>query len=171
MNISDIVAIIAIILAPIFAVQVQKWLENINESKRRKMNIFKALMATRNVPLYSAHVEALNMIDIEFYKNENVINAWRNHLNNFVNYPKDPKIENYDSKLKECGIKSNDLLIELLYEMSKVLKYNFDKELLQKGSYIPKGHGDTQIEYDIIRKGLVEVVSGKKTIPISIKDN
>ena len=67
------ITILAIILGPILAVQVQKYIENKKETRNKKMQIFKALMATRATPLYPAHVEALNMIDIEFYNDKNVV--------------------------------------------------------------------------------------------------
>ena len=66
MTISDWLVILAIIIAPILAVQVQKILEAIKETKNNKMELFKSLMATRATPLYPKHVEALNMIDIIF---------------------------------------------------------------------------------------------------------
>uniref|UniRef100_UPI002AA29EDF DUF6680 family protein n=2 Tax=Serratia TaxID=613 RepID=UPI002AA29EDF len=57
----------AVILGPIFAVQVQKYLEQFREKKQRRLNIFRSLMSTRAERLNREHVQALNMIDIEFY--------------------------------------------------------------------------------------------------------
>ena len=67
MTISDWLVILAIIIAPILAVQVQKIIESRRSKRERKLQVFKALMATRATPLSPIHVEALNMIDIEFY--------------------------------------------------------------------------------------------------------
>ncbi|MCD4780092.1 MAG: hypothetical protein K8S27_06030 [Candidatus Omnitrophica bacterium] len=170
MTISDWLAILAIITAPILAVQVQKIIETVKEIKNKKMQIFKALMATRATPLYSAHVEALNMIDIEFYKEKKVVEAWKLLHDNFANYPKDPKAPDFEARLASCGDKSNELLTELLYEMSKVLGYKFDKVLLKRGCYTPKGHGDFQLEQDFIRRGLVQVFLGNQAIPISVTE-
>ena len=170
MTISDWLVILAIIIAPILAVQVQKILEAIKETKNNKMELFKSLMATRATPLYPKHVEALNMIDIEFYKNKKVVEAWKLLHDNFTNYPKDIKEASYEAKLAACADKSNELLTELLYEMSKVLDYTFDKVLLKRGCYIPKGHGDFQFEQDLIRRGLIEVLLGNQSIPISVTE-
>ena len=56
--------VIAILLAPFVAVHVQKRLEQGRETKERKLNVFRSLMATRGAILSPIHVEALNRIDI-----------------------------------------------------------------------------------------------------------
>lgn len=168
MTISDWLVIFAILIAPILAIQIQKFIEARKEARGRKMQIFRALMATRATPLYPAHVEALNMIDIEFYKSTKVVETWKLLHDNFTNYPKDPKAKDYETKLSSCSEKSNDLLTDLLYEMSKVLGYSFDKVLLKRGCYIPKGHGDFQLEQDFIRRGLVHLLWGEKPLAIKV---
>ena len=84
MDITDIIMIFAVFLGPIFAVQIQKHLEIKRESRNRKLYIFHTLMSTRATTLSQNHVTALNMIDIDFYNNKKVIDAWRiyyDHLN------------------------------------------------------------------------------------------
>ena len=66
MALSDWLTIIAILLAPVFAVQVQKWVEHLRERRGKKLGVFQALMATRGARLSPEHVRALNMIDLEF---------------------------------------------------------------------------------------------------------
>lgn len=166
----DCFTIAAIILGPILAVQIQNIIQLIKDSKNRKMQIFKALMATRATPLYPAHVESLNMIDIEFYNHKNVVNTWKLLHDNFSNYPQDPKALDFNVKLNQCSEKASDLLVDLLYEMSKVLGYKFDKVLLKRGCYIPKGHGDFQTEQDFIRKSMVQLFLGKLPFPVFIKN-
>jgi len=77
MNISDWLAILAILAAPIVALQIQKYIEDRKEIRARKMQIFRTLMATRATRLDAKHIEALNMIDIEFFKNEKVTEKWK----------------------------------------------------------------------------------------------
>jgi hypothetical protein len=168
MTISDWLVIVAIILAPLLAIQIQKFIENKKDKKARKMNIFRTLMATRATPLYPQHVEALNMIDIEFYNNHKVVDAWKLLLDSFENFPKDPKEPNYKSKLDSSVEKSHELLTDLLYVMSKSLNYSFDKVHLKRGIYIPKGHTDILFDQEIIRRSLVGVLLGKIPIPIKI---
>ena len=88
MTIGDWLIIFAVLLGPVLAVQVQKAIESWKESKQRKITIFKSLMSTRRTTLSPRHVEALNMIDIEFSpkrpKEKRVIESWKiylDHLN------------------------------------------------------------------------------------------
>lgn len=171
MTVSDWLVIVAMIIAPILAVQVQKFIENRKKIKERKMQIFRSLMATRATPLSPLHVEALNMIDIAFYKDKNIVEAWKLLLDNFAHYPKDPKDSSYQTKLAASADKSNELLTGLLYEMAKSLNYDFDKVHLKRGAYIPKGQAELELEQTVIRRGLVELLLGKKSIPVKITEN
>lgn len=168
MTISDWLVIVAMIIAPILAVQVQKFVEKRKEIKERKMQIFRTLMATRATPLSPLHVEALNMIDIVFHKDKNIVNAWKLLLDNFANYPNDPKDPNYQTKLAASAEKSNELLTELLSEMAKSLNYDFDKVHLKRGAYIPRGHAEFELEQNFIRRSLVELFLGQRSLPINI---
>jgi len=168
MTIADWLVIAAIIIAPIVAVQVQKIIEAKKEGRSRKIQIFKTLMATRATPLSPLHVEALNLIDIEFVENPNVISVWKLLLDNFSSYPQDPKSPDFQARLTTCAEKSSDLLADLLHEMSKTLDYKFDKVLIKRGCYIPKGHGDVELELNFLRRSLVELFLGKKSVPINI---
>lgn len=168
MTISDWLVIFAILIAPVLAIQIQKFIEKRKETKTRKMQIFRALMATRATPLYPQHVEALNMIDIEFSENKKITEAWKLLLDNFANYPKDTKDQNYQTKLNSCMEKSSDLLVDLLYEMARSLNYSFDKVHLKRGAYIPKGHADYILDQEFIRRAFVGVLLGQVPIPIKV---
>ena len=168
MNISDWLAILAILVAPIVALQIQKYIEDRKEIRARKMQIFRTLMATRATRLDAKHIEALNMIDIEFFKNEKVTEKWKLLLDNFANYPQDPNEKNYESKLSSCAEKSDGLFVDLLSEMAKSLDYKFDEVHLKRNIYIPKGQTDYMMSQEFMRRAFVEVLSGKRAIPIKI---
>jgi hypothetical protein len=168
MTVSVWLTIMAIIIAPIAAVQIQKYSERIREKTDRKLKVFKTLMATRATPLSPFHVEALNMIDVEFYKDRKVTDAWKLLLDNFENYPRDTQDSNYQMKLNSCNEKSRELSTSLLCEMSLLLGYRFDKVHLMRGAYIPKGHADTEFDQEFIRKSMVGLFLGKLSIPIKI---
>jgi len=170
-TISDWLVILAIIIAPVLAVQIQKFIENKKEKRERKMQIFRTLMATRATPLYAQHVEALNMIDIEFFEDKTITESWKLLLDNFASYPKDPKDPNdpsYQAELNLCMDKSTNLLTDLLYEMAKSLNYKFDKVHLKRSVYNPKGHADYILDQEFIRQSLVRVLLGKIPIPIKV---
>ena len=168
MTISDWLAILAILVAPIVALQIQKYIEDRKEIRARKMQIFRTLMATRATRLDAKHIEALNMIDIEFFKNEKVTEKWKLLLDNFANYPQDPNEKNYESRLSSCAEKSDGLFVDLLSEMAKSLDYKFDKVHLKRNIYIPKGQADYMMSQEFMRRAFIEVLSGARSIPIKV---
>lgn len=173
MTISDFFMIIAVVLGPIIAVRVQKIIEGIRDKQKRKDDIFKTLMATRGTKLSPLHIEALNRIDLEFsqdsIKEKPIIEAWKiylDHLNTHV----DQKDPDFQSKLVRWGEKSDEYLIELLYSMAKALGYKFDKVQLKRGVYTPRGQVDLEIDQLVVRKGLIDMISGKQPLSVRIAD-
>ena len=169
----QIITIIAIIAGPILAVQAQKYSELIRERRNLKFYIFKTLMATRASRVSFEHVKALNMIDIEFYgskflwtkyqskKNKSVTRAWKtyhDHLNS-----------KETNTMGETWLdKSDDLFIDLLYEVSIALGYDFDKVELKRGAYSPIAHGEQELDALAIRKSLAKILSGEEAFPMKV---
>lgn len=120
-------------------------------------------MATRSYVISWAHVEALNRIDLEFAKNhkkeKSVVEAWKEYhdlLNNDKLLP-----EQWDSK-------RTDLLVELLHKMAIVLDYDFDKTHIKNSSYAPRYHSDTEVQQAAIRKGVIDLLQGRVTLPMEV---
>lgn len=175
MEYKDIIMTAAVIIGPILAVQIQKVLEQFREKKKNRLYIFRTLMSTRSQRLHRDHVQALNMIDIEFYgrkipliktryqteKEQAVTHAWKsynNHLNKANEYP---DINIWISK-------SDDLFTDLLYAIAQAMNYDFDKVQLQRDCYRPIAHGDLETTQANILKGLEDIFSGKTSLPMTI---
>lgn len=124
-------------------------------------------MTTRGAPVSTQHVEALNSIDVVFYDNGEVKIAWKALLDNFANYPNE-KDADYSAKLNQSYEKSKDLLGTLLFEMGKVLGYKFDAVHLKRNIYIPRGHTDFFMDTEAIRKAFLDILSGKKSLPVQV---
>lgn len=163
MTISDWLMIFAVFTGPIVAVQLTKYLDHKNEKIKRKLDIFKTLMATRAYAISMEHVMTLNRIDLEFEtkipKEKEVLNAWKAYLDHLSNG--NPSGEQWFSK-------RIDLLVELLHKMALVLKYDFDKTHIKNSSYAPVAHGDVETDQQNIRKGVIEIIEGKRVIPMYI---
>jgi hypothetical protein len=171
MTIADVLMIMAVILGPILAVQVQKVIEKWRSGRERKIHIFKVLMATRGRPVSPNHVEALNLIDIEFSgnnkKEKSVRDAWKIYLNHLCEYPQDYQDQAYKSKVDAWISKSSDCLVDMLYTMAQTLGYDFDKVQLKKGAYTPQGFIDLEFEQSLARRGVLDVLYGKRGIPVT----
>lgn len=160
----EIIMIAAVIMGPIGAVQIEKYLQRARDSKNRKEDIFKTLMATRGAVLSYDHVQALNRIDLEFSDNKKyrkVIDTWKEYFDNLRQRVTDENITVWSSKNEE-------LLADLLIEMGKALKYNFDKVLIKRNVYSPIGHANIERENQDIRKGIIEVLEGQRVIPMTL---
>ncbi len=158
--------VIATLVGPVLAVQVQKYLERWREVNERRERIFKILMATRASRLSMDHVSALNLIDIEFpsaKRYKKVRGAWkayRTHLTETA--PTDPQLS------AVFYAKREELFTDMLYEMGLSLRYDFDKTQIGKDAYSTVYHGKVEADQEVIRTKLVEVLTGKAAIPMSV---
>ena len=156
---------ISVLLAPLIALQVSEILQKRKEARSRRLWIFKTLMATRASRLNFEHVQALNMIDIEFHgngaKDKAVLESWKAYLNHFNTRGLSP--ENWVTR-------GDDLFIDLLHAMSRRLGYGFEKTAIRSTSYFPEAHGRLEADQAAIRAGLAEVLQGKRAIPIAPLD-
>ncbi len=167
MTFSDGVMVLAVFVAPVFAVQVQKLIEQFQETRKRQLHIFKTLMASRATGLSLDHVQALNLIDLEckgkrFKKTRE---AWKSYLDHLGDYPKG---EQNEVQLHVWNEKKATLLAELLMEMGKPLGYDFDAVHVKKGIYLPEGHMKIENEQALIRQGLLRLLFGDTNIKMDI---
>ena len=153
--------LIAVLLGPVLAVQAQKWLERRREERIRKVFLFRELMATRATRLSPRHVEALNLIDLEFTatggKDKAVREAWRSYLD-ALGIPNDPPNQPliFDRR--------NRAFIELMYQMAKRLGFAFDRVAIERNVYSPIAHGKLEDDQDLIRRGLVDLLTGQRAL-------
>jgi len=172
-----IATVLATLFSPIIAIRVQKYLEKKSEKQTIKVKIFSQLMATRAISsrLLPEHIQALNMIDLAFYgdikrgKNhrsdteKKVIIAWKEYFSHLCSiFPKtEPGAEFWYQK-------SNQLFLDLLYEMATDVGYEFDKVYLENAIYSPIAHGDINMDYLKIRKGLASLLSGENPVKVDL---
>lgn len=154
--------ILAVAAGPIIAVQITEYLRHKKDSRDRKVHIFRTLMATRSAQLAPAHIEALNLVELEFqvspHKARRVVDAGRLYIDHLKDrlYPREAWVPRKD-----------ELLIDLLYEMSTALGYNFDKVQIKAGSYYPSGYQETENDNLQIRKLWLDILKGDKRLPIT----
>lgn len=168
MTISDGLMIFVVLLAPFLAVFAQKRLDIWRDQRNRKLVVFKHLMATRGAILSSDHVQALNMIDLEFTGKtyEGIRRIWKEYLDHLG------ALNSLDPEKKKelmpiWTSKSDDLLASLLQEMGNCLGYDFDKVHLKRGIYSPQGHADTDLENRAIRHLSLEILAGDRQLPMT----
>ena len=183
----EFLVLIAILVGPFLGIWAQSKLENRRQSKQRKLDIFKTLMATRGTPLSPEHVGALNRIDMEFHgrKEKMVRNAWNTLLNHFGEFPKPPSLpaaqatqaehekyeqekQSYDFASAQWAERAVGLRISLLREMGNLLEYDFDEVHIKKAAYNPKLHEELEITQRSFLEAANEVFTGKRWLPMFI---
>lgn len=165
MSLTDILIVCATLIAPLLAIQTQKWLERFREDQERKLRVFKTLMATRAAVVSAEHVQALNMIDLEFQgdKYKKVRNEWKTYLDHLGSYPKE------DEKLQvNWGERRTDLLARLLIQMGRSLGYDFDEVHVKKGIYSPEAHSQIENEEMLLRRGLIRLLYGDAALNMNV---
>ena len=154
--------ILAIVLGPIIAVRLTRYLDERKEKRERKFNIFRTLMATRSQNLSWSHVEALNLIEVEFGSTKKtekaVIDAWKEY-HDLLNRP---------ANSDRWGDTRIALLSELLFAMARYFDYSFNKTDIKNFSYSPQAYADIDNEQTQLRQKMLEVLDNKRKIPMSV---
>lgn len=171
MTTSEWITVVAILAGPLLAVQVQKWLEAFREKRNRRKWLFIRLMTTRGATVSAAHVEALNAIDLEFAgrgkKNVQVRRRWREYLDQLGSLSQDP--EQQQKQLESWAQDNQKHLENLLHDMGVAVGYDFDLVQIRRGIYTPRGHTIFEIENQAIRRGLIELLSGNRALPMDVR--
>ena len=80
-------AIFATFIGPIAAIFVTRFIDRRREQERRRLDLFRLLMRSRRMPLSSDFVGGLNLIEIEFFDDPDVLKSWRALLESFEGPP------------------------------------------------------------------------------------
>jgi hypothetical protein len=158
----DIIAFLALIIGIVNLILSPRYLKSLERKKEahsRRVNVFKALMATRGARLSYRHVEALNTVDLEFYdaKFAPVVNARDNYYDNL--FDRDNSASHFVTAWAD---KNNELLAALLHEMAKSLGYQHTLVQIKRNVYTPQAHIDAENDDMAVRKGLAALLQNKE---------
>lgn len=146
-------------LGPIFAVSITLWRESVRELRSRRLHVFRVLMSTRGSALSHEHVNALNLIEVDFYDCKGVITAWQSykgHLDHGAN-----------PDTAQWGETRDSLLAKLLSEIGNVLKFGIPAIDIFKGGYAPIAW----LRQENLERGALlfvkDLFDGKRSLPVS----
>lgn len=138
-----ILNIVAVIMAPIIAVQVGQYLQDRAQARKDKMDIFKALMANR-VGWSTASVYAMNVIDIVFADDVSVRACWKTYYEKLC-------IQNPDEMQQQQIQTAHYKLLEAM-AVSLDYKDKITWETIQS-PYIPAGMVNAMQQQQVIQGG------------------
>ena len=134
-----ILVVVTALISGLFATIITLFWQNKMEAKRRKFNVFETLMSYRYMISSEQSVKALNSIDVIFYKDAAVRNAYKE----FLAETEKPQSQNPNI---------NDKQLLLLEEISKALNLkNINWDTI-KHMYYPTGLADKINEENQLRK-------------------
>jgi hypothetical protein len=141
-------------------VQAQQWFSRWREKRNRKLALFRALMNTRANLLSADAVNAFNAVQVEFYGEEDVMQPWRVYFDHLETKGMEPAL---------WAHKRWDLYSNLLHAISKHLGYTFDLLDIKKKVYAPEVHGKLQADQETVRIAVLELLTGKRTLPMELR--
>lgn len=89
----EFVNIIAMITGPVMAVLITLWHQQRSEERNHKYTLFRTLMKRRR-GLNQDWVDALNLIDVVFYDNQEIVNSWHLYHEMLYRQERDHEEEN-----------------------------------------------------------------------------
>lgn len=166
MKLSDWLIVLSTLIAPLLAIQAQKFLERYRDDQSRRLAVFKTLMATRAAAASPQHVNALNSIDLEFQGKQYapIRTCWKTYLDHLSSYPKDDEKRQVIWEDRRI-----DLLAKLLMEMGKPFGYEFDEVHVKKGIYAPEAHSRLENEQLLVRRGVLALLYGNTALKMAVQ--
>jgi hypothetical protein len=172
-----VVTIVAIIIGPILAVQVDRWISRVDAVRQRKNLVFETLMTTRATSIAPDHVRALNMIDLAWYgrpskegpkrthSESTVLAAWKAYLAHLGAPPPQQISPQTDAAWDTRRLA---LLVDLLIAMASDLNYRFDRDQIEKSVYSPRLHSLIENELTALRRAAIQLLTGEGHLKTAI---
>ena len=158
-KVMDILTLSAIIFGPIIGIYVSKHTDKRHQKIDRRLEIFKVLMRTRNSNLSPEHVGALNLIEIEFYKEDRVLKALEDYFQHLNDYN--------DANAQRWTLRRPQLFTRLLSEIAKSLGYEIEQLQILGGGYAPQGWIDLENRQIEFQKGMISLLKGEIGFPVT----
>lgn len=181
MTIHDWLTLLAILLGPLLGAGFVLWIDARRAKRARRLAIFETLMRTRRTPIWPEHVGALNLVEIEFHDNPEVIAAWKPLFEHFGR----PQPRHHDEELRD-GMTEQErlererkfalrghqerqtLLSRLLHAIGRQLGFRIEQLEIFEGGYTPQGWGTLEDEQAAVRKLFADIAVGRRLFPIGV---
>ncbi len=164
------ITILAIVVGPLLAVLITVWLERRRRDYERRHNVFRSLMKTRRTWANPEHVEALNLVEIEFHGYSYVLEKYRELIGYFETGLARRDDETDARYAERQAERHSNLLSALLLAMSKHLGYGHNQFEILRGGYSPILHGQIEEEQTKIRKLFAGLHDGTMVLPVGVVD-
>jgi hypothetical protein len=151
MTTNEVLTLIALVGGPISAVLITRYLDDLRQYRARRMDVFRTLMRTRRTALHPDHIGALNLVEIEYANDPQVLTAWKALFTNFGSTLGRLEVERtegltdqkqIDARNQAFGTRAvqerQKLLAKLLHAMARVLGFKIEQLEIFEGGYTPQ---------------------------------
>ena len=171
MNTASWLTIAAILLGPIIAVLITRWVDNRRENNARRFDVFRMLMRNRTTPLSPEHVSAFNLVEIEFANDKGVMYAWRKLFEILVEVPAQRHAEDRAHYEQRLFADIERLRTGLLYSMAQSLGYKNKEQLeILESGFTPIAHQEIEDQFSLIRSFVISLSKGEKPLSVQLVD-
>jgi hypothetical protein len=183
MTTNEVLTLIALVGGPISAVLITRYLDDLRQYRARRMDVFRTLMRTRRTALHPDHIGALNLVEIEYANDPQVLTAWKALFTNFGSTLGRLEVERtegltdqkqIDARNQAFGTRAvqerQKLLAKLLHAMARVLGFKIEQLEIFEGGYTPQLWANVENDQEVIRKYVVELAHGRATVPMAVID-
>lgn len=158
-----IATIIAVLVGPVLAVLITRWVDNRRAKHDRQWDIFRTLMQHRRTSMNFEFVGALNLVEVEFANSADVVVAWKDLLGKF-----ELMANASPEQLGNLGVERSQAQARLLNAIARKLGLEIEQLDIFFGGYSPKGWFDLESEQTIIRRWLGEIAMGRQAFPVVV---
>lgn len=148
--------VLATFLGPIFAVMITRYMDDRRAEKERRLNIFRSLMKDRAFGLSDDFVAAINLIEVEFNKETQVMNAWKE-----VRDAHNKKPHDADNLKRKTDA--------MLQEIGKTLGHEVRVDFID--GYAPRLWVDNFDRITNRDNLIIELLENKRSLNLNIADN
>lgn len=168
MTLTEIITVIAIIAGPSIGVWLAKKIDAEREARKRREDVFKILMRTRRDSMAWDHVGALNLVELEFENDKDVISAFKNYFEHLGKQHTKPQREtpsDFDNRLAQ---ERQALLAKLLHKMAEALNFKIEQLEIFEGGYMPQGWQDDRAVQRLIQSGSASLLYGQSALNVKL---
>ena len=162
-----ILTLLAVVVGPTIGVLIAQYRDARKQKRQQQTDLLASLLRTRHDSgrLSAEHVGALNLIQLMFYGEKDVLEAYKRYMEH-LNTPPPPQEQRnlVDSFIRD----GQGRFLELLATLASALRFQFDKKDLENLAYAPQKWLDFEMAQQQNMYLLTELLSGRSQLPVSV---
>jgi hypothetical protein len=164
LTVNEKLTLAALIFGPVLSVIITLVVERRRQTRERRFQLVRILLATRGLPGDAGYNAAINLIPAEFHSCPGVIKAWKDYLSHVTT---DPSAERRERHFQESGVK----LTALIYQILRTLGVTFSESDIQLTTYQSRGFIDRDNLYLASLQATTEIAASLKEQTAILRDN